>query len=44
MLNKEEEQVKKDEPIKPISNTKPRRVWQKRVVPPLEVPLLEAPP
>ena len=44
MLNKEEEQVKKDEPVKPKSNSKPRQVWQKRVAPPLEVPLLEAPP
>ena len=43
-LNKEEEQVKKDEPVKPISNSKPRWVWQKRVAPPLEAPLLEAPP
>ena len=46
MLNKVEEQVKKDEPIKPKpkSNSKPRRVWKKRVAPPLEAPLLEAPP
>ena len=44
MLNKEEEQVKKDKPIKPKFNSKPRRVWQKRVAPPLEAPLLEAPP
>ena len=38
MLNKEEEQVKKDEPIKPKSNSKPKRVWQKKVAPPLEAP------
>ena len=44
ILNKEEEQVKKDEPIKPKSNSKPRWVWQQRVAPPLEAPLLEAPP
>ena len=44
MLNKKEEQVKKDEPVKPKSNSKPRRFWQKRVAPPLEAPLLEAPP
>ena len=43
-LNKEEEQVKKDEPVKPKSSSKPRRVWQKKVAPPLEAPLLEAPP
>jgi 1,2-phenylacetyl-CoA epoxidase catalytic subunit len=39
-----EEQDKKDEPIKPKSNSKLRQVWQKRVAPPLEAPLLEAPP
>jgi hypothetical protein len=43
-INKEEEQVKKDEPIKSKSNSKPRRFWQKRVAPPLEAPLLEMPP
>ena len=43
-LNKEEEQVKKDEPVKPKSNSKLRRVWQNKVAPPLEAPLLEAPP
>ena len=42
--NKEEEQVKKDEPVKPKSNSKPRQVWQNKVEPPLEMPLLEAPP
>ena len=44
MLNKEEEQVKKDEPVKPKSNLKPRWIWQKKVGPPLEAPLMEAPP
>jgi len=34
----------KDGPVKPKSNSKPRRVWQNKVVPPLEAPLLEAPP
>jgi len=43
-LNKEEEQVKKDEPIKPKSNSKPKHVWQKKVASPLEAPLLVAPP
>ena len=42
--NKEEEQVKKDEPIKPKSNSKPRWIWQNKVAPPVEAPLLEAPP
>ena len=42
MLNKEEEQVKKDKPIRPKSNLKPRWMWQKRVAPPLKAPLLEA--
>jgi hypothetical protein len=45
-LNKEEEQAKKDEPIKPKpkSNSNPKQIWQKKVAQPLEAPLLEAPP
>jgi hypothetical protein len=35
---------KKDEPVKSKSNSKPRRVWQKKVALPLEAPLQEAPP
>jgi hypothetical protein len=45
-LNKEEDQVKKNEPIKPKpkSKSKPIRVWQKKVAPPLKATLIEAPP
>jgi len=43
MLNKEEEQVKKNEPIKPKSNSKQRQVWQMKVIPPLETPLEASP-
>ena len=44
MLNKEEDKSRKDAHVKPKSNSKPIRVWQKKVAPPLEAPLLEAPP
>jgi hypothetical protein len=44
MLNKEEEQVKEDELVKPKSNSKPRWFWQNKVAPPLKAPLLEVPP
>jgi hypothetical protein len=40
----EVEQVKKKGPVKPKSNSKLRPVWQKKVAPPLEAPLIEAPP
>jgi hypothetical protein len=40
----EEKQVKKEGLVKSKSNSKPRQVWQKKVAPPLEAPLIEAPP
>ena len=44
--NKEEKQVEKEEPATSKSNSKPRKVWRKKVAsssesPPLEVPLQE---
>ena len=38
-LKKEEEQAKKDERIKPKSNSNPKWIWQKKVALPLEGPL-----
>jgi hypothetical protein len=35
---------RKDKPVKPKSNSKLRRVWQNKVGPLVEAPLLEAPP
>ena len=41
--NKEEKQVEKEEPATSKSNSKPKKVWRKKVASSSELPPLEAP-